>query len=162
MKTKLFLIEGCDGAGKSTVAKEIAEKYNADYVHLDELKDKDIFAEYLRAMALAIDGTCNVVMDRCWLSEPVYAAVFRNGYERMGQLDYKSIEEFATQYCDVVVIFCNPPLEVCLANIHARANVDQCIDDALIMQVWNRYQALPISTSLKVIKYNYQEGKLIC
>lgn len=80
----LVLLEGPDSVGKTTLAEAIRARYgesNTDYIHLGYVKGgREMFrANYLalwRASKMMSMGKV-VVMDRGWMSENVYAAIYR-------------------------------------------------------------------------------------
>ena len=65
-----IILEGPDCAGKSTMAKDLADALGFDIIksHKNGPKNTDAYRERL---------TChNVVIDRCWISELIYAKYF--------------------------------------------------------------------------------------
>lgn len=75
----IILLEGADSSGKSTLAHHFVDRYGARYLH--STVRKDIWRYHVGALRMAVrysqDGL--VVMDRHWISELVYASVFRGG-----------------------------------------------------------------------------------
>lgn len=78
-----IIIEGCDGTGKTTLAKKLARKYGLDIVHMTgkDPKDFEFYKQSLRKT--------NVIYDRNFISEPIYAKVFN----RKQALTKKQIEK---------------------------------------------------------------------
>lgn len=78
-----IIIEGSDGTGKTTIAKELAELYNLSYVHLtnNDPKDVDFYYQLLRKK--------NIVADRHFISEWIYPGVF----DREPEIDFSSLEK---------------------------------------------------------------------
>jgi thymidylate kinase len=75
----LIVLDGCDGAGKTTLAAELANRHGHAIVHATLTPaGTDLFAKY-QAM-LAHPGP--VVLDRSFVSELVYGPVDR-GYSRL-------------------------------------------------------------------------------
>lgn len=77
----IILLEGPDGAGKTTLARSLAARHGAHYLHLT-YRWKDRAFDYLTAAILhALDVSRHrpVVIDRHWPSEMIYAEVFRDG-----------------------------------------------------------------------------------
>jgi hypothetical protein len=80
-KYPIIVLEGPDGVGKSSLAKELSSYLGARYIHLTyRFKDKMHIYHYA-AIRLAAHLSQNqpVVMDRWWPSEIVYADVYRGG-----------------------------------------------------------------------------------
>lgn len=77
----LVLLEGPDGAGKTTLAEHLVKHYGAIYIHSTwspelELRMEDYMLQTLE-MAKSVSQKRLVVLDRHFLSEIVYSAVFR-------------------------------------------------------------------------------------
>lgn len=66
-----FILEGCDGVGKSTLAEAIAHKIGADVVHLTRHSPCDV-----KSCMSRITSMIPYVMDRSYISEVVYSEVF--------------------------------------------------------------------------------------
>ena len=75
--TNKIIIEGCDGTGKTTLCKQLAEKYGLDVVHITS-KDPNDFEFYKETLRKT-----NVVYDRHFLGELIYPKI----YNRQGNLD---------------------------------------------------------------------------
>lgn len=65
-----IIVEGPDGAGKTTLVNEIAEKYGLNKVVFTKNGYKT-FMSYMRYLDLS-----HVVFDRCFISELIYAPTF--------------------------------------------------------------------------------------
>ena len=79
----IIIIEGSDGTGKTTLAKYLCKKLNAHYLHAT-YRFKNTMFEYhtallLKAINLIKDTHRPVIIDRHWVSEAVYAEVYRGG-----------------------------------------------------------------------------------
>jgi len=83
-----IIVEGCDGTGKTTLCKKLAEKYDLDVVHITskDPNDFDFYRETLRKT--------NVVYDRHFLGELIYPKI----YNRKGNLDLHDARWFR-DYC---------------------------------------------------------------
>ena len=66
-----FILEGCDGVGKSTLAEVIAHRVSADVVHLTRHSPCDV-----KSCMSRIVSAVPYVMDRSYISEIVYSKVF--------------------------------------------------------------------------------------
>lgn len=79
----ILIIEGGDGAGKTTLAESLRRRFGARYLH--STRRKDIWKWHTAALDLAcrLAERHLVLLDRHWVSEQVYGAVFRGapGYD---------------------------------------------------------------------------------
>lgn len=118
MKTssRLIIFEGPDGAGKTTLAKAVTERFDADYVHCGPFPQVSASLPhlYVDAMMPAVLGHRNIVMDRCWISEKPYGLAYRHGADRIG--DRQRLLERLALRCSTIVIQCLPPFETVLQN----------------------------------------------
>jgi thymidylate kinase len=112
MKPRLFIIEGPDCSGKSTLARHIAVQKDAVYIHASGAKSlHQAMQEYHESLfaiaAQNLEMGRNVVMDRFWPSEVVYGQALRPGlHERIYDADKFQILLSAR---DVSYVFCNDP-----------------------------------------------------
>ena len=67
----IVIIEGCDGTGKTTLAKKIAKKFKLKYLH-ESAPPKPGY-EYYAEKALTLPNNC--VVDRFHLGECVYPRI---------------------------------------------------------------------------------------
>jgi broad-specificity NMP kinase len=70
-----IIIEGCDGTGKTTLAKKLAEKYGLDICHCtgSDPRDYDFYRQTSRKE--------NVIWDRHTIGELIYPEVFNRKQE---------------------------------------------------------------------------------
>jgi len=136
---RITVFEGPDGSGKSTLALKHAAATGARYVHCGPyLGVRSIGRLYLEAMLPALDGYQDVVLDRCWLSEPIYGKVHRGGEDRLGVAGRRMLERVALR-CGAAVVLCLPPLEACLSAFRARRGAEYLASEEALRRVWRRY-----------------------
>lgn len=66
---EVIVLEGCDGAGKTTLATKLAHHHGYQHLHATRTPDGVDLAERYRTI-LAMPG--RIVLDRCFISELVY------------------------------------------------------------------------------------------
>jgi hypothetical protein len=91
----LYIVEGPDCAGKTTLAKAIAHRKKLAYWHMSGAKQlHDGMWEYhwttMQTIAYNISCGIGFVIDRLWLSELVYAREFRPSL--IGRYDFDKMQ----------------------------------------------------------------------
>ena len=157
----VVIFEGPDGGGKSTIAQEYATRHNALYIHHGPYKQvgDGLARMFLESMLPALMGYQDVVLDRCWLSEPIYADAFREGNDRVGAERSRILDRIALR-AGAVVVRCLPPWEAVRATFNGRKEEEYLDDDSQLARVYAQYDAnLVGSTSLPVVDYDYTKFK---
>jgi hypothetical protein len=108
---------------------------------------------YVEAMLPALQGFCDVVLDRSWLSEPIYAAAFRQGRTRLTAVALRMLERVAARG-RTTVVRCLPPLATCLESFKARRAQEYLQREEQLTAVWHAYRA-GLGTSLPIVSYDY-------
>lgn len=106
-------------------------------------------------MLPALLGHEPVVLDRCWLSEQPYGAVFRDGSDRIGAVSRRMLERLAMS-CGALVICCDPGPEVCVANWLGRKGAEY-LDRADQVERVNGIYRRGLRTELTVVDYDYSQ-----
>lgn len=75
----IIVLEGADGTGKTTLARELVKRYGAFYIHNGLWPN--MWQRHLAAVDLAVKKSQRqlVIIDRLYLSEQIYGQVFRAG-----------------------------------------------------------------------------------
>ncbi len=157
---RVYIVEGPDGAGKTTLAHQLRVKHNALYVHFPAMPRVTfgLARMYVEAMLPALMGYQDVVLDRCWLSEIPYGRVFRGGANRLDPADVRMLERLAMR-CGASVVLCLPDKEVCIANFMARRATEMLDDDIQLSKVYDIYNA-EVKSELPTMLYDYETGEL--
>lgn len=104
----LVIVDGCDGTGKTTLAQAICKKFDGIYMH-NTYRWKDKMPLYHTAAlhrALKLSKTRLVVIDRLWMSEAIYAEVYRGGspWPHMGRM----IDRIVRKHSGVYILTLSP------------------------------------------------------
>jgi thymidylate kinase len=106
-KYPIFVFEGPDGAGKTTLALELQKYVGARYLHLTyRFRDKmDLYHYAAIRLAAHLAQHQPVVVDRWWISEILYAEAYRGGSPFIKR--HFLLEHIATKI-GVVYVACVP------------------------------------------------------
>lgn len=127
-----IIIEGPDGAGKSTLAKSLAGRLDMNILKMTANGGQSV-PEYLQK--LACDG---VVIDRCWVSERIYSDLF--GREpRIGDDDAEALTEFCGG-AGIPIIVLLPPLHVVIGRLDERGDEYADVVCPNIAEIHKRYR----------------------
>lgn len=83
--SKIFIVDGPDGTGKTTLCRKLSDLYNIPVYHLTYFSDtKKHVSQFDKANKLFQDKIYKpdedgFILDRYLLSEYVYASVYRDG-----------------------------------------------------------------------------------
>lgn len=127
-----IIIEGPDGAGKSTLAKSLADRLDMNILKMTANGGQSVL-EYKQK--LACDG---VIIDRCWVSEQVYSDLFG----REPRIDHDDAESL-TELCGLVgipIIVLLPPLHVVIHRLYERGDEYADVVCPNITEIYARYQ----------------------
>lgn len=152
---QVTIFEGPDGSGKSTIAREYAERTGAVYVHCGPLPNlhQNLGRLYLETMLPALHGYQDVVLDRCWMSEMPYGHAFREGKLRLSVPKLRMLERAALR-CGAVVVSCRPPWQTVKKNWEARKGEEMLKTAEQLRHVYDLY-ACDRVTDLPCVQYNY-------
>lgn len=153
----ITIFEGPDGGGKSTIAQEYAQLTQARYVHHGPYKQvTDGLARMVyESMLPALLGYEDVVLDRCWISEPIYADAFREGRDRVGPERARMMDRVAMR-CGAVVVRCLPPWAFVKATFNGRKDEEYLDDDQQLLRVYGDYQH-DLNTHLHGVDYDWTQ-----
>lgn len=112
-----FILEGIDGAGKSTLARKIQETFNFmnfDIVHCTRETQNNY--EYFEKLLLSEE---NLILDRAWIGQMIYQTEDeRVSKGWLSNNKFNEIEELSNNMKDVIKIFVDTPVDTCLYNCH--------------------------------------------
>lgn len=145
----IIVLEGCDCAGKTTLAKHLCRELQAEYVHFSKPKGK-AGHEYMYFLCQA-NINKNYVVDRFMLGEQVYGPLFR-GKSTINQEEQFYIEH-KMKAMGCVLFWCDPGLAEIMKNIKIRGDDHVKVKDC--KKIRNQYIKVLQQTTLPVNRYNY-------
>jgi thymidylate kinase len=112
----LVVLDGPDSVGKTTLAKAIEARHpGTKYIHMTYIKDdRSMFLANYRALLSAqswIERGFLVVMDRGWISENIYAGIYRGGSGLAH--DVAGLDRVVMRLAGIYVICC-PKVDECV------------------------------------------------
>ena len=156
----IIILEGPDGAGKSTLAKALYNVLSLEddttIVHHGPyrgVEGDELAKMYFGSMLPAISYNKHVILDRSWYSEPIYADVYRKTESRISVAARRMLERCALSK-GAVVIYCRPPSEKCHEAFGQR---DEYLDsNAQLKEVIDKYEQWTTEfDAIPCIEYDY-------
>ena len=152
---KIVILEGPDGGGKTTLAKELVAR-GFDYFH-DGLppSGRDNVAYYTWILEQAGKRDKNSVFDRLWLGERIYGPVAR-GIDTIGD-EGQNVMLDLHKKLGVKMFLCLPPFPVVMINYRSKLKdpLDYLQSADLLTEVYHRYYAWGIKNSFSAYLYDY-------
>jgi thymidylate kinase len=106
---RTVVIEGCDGAGKSNLARQLVAQYGFVAVHCPRTPDhQDLMNRYRELLA----RPGRLALDRSFLSELVYGPLYRNG-SRLTWDQALALAHLVTQRDGIFLHLTEPPEVLC-------------------------------------------------
>jgi thymidylate kinase len=159
----IIILEGPDGGGKTTLSEKLRQVLNKDRLTnivkhgpYKGMSSEDLCKTFFRSMSSALTYDDHVILDRSWLSEPIYGAVYRNGESRVDMQRRRMLERVALAR-GAVVVHCQPDFEVCAKAFNSRLDEEYLDNVAQLRQVYEAYETLPQRTCLPVIHFDYEK-----
>lgn len=127
--SKVIILEGPDGAGKTTLAQALSDQHHFSVVrsygttgYFPKLDSQQLYKKLLEVILDAARGWYPVVIDRSFMSEWCYGNVMR-GKDRLG-IDGLDFFLKISRIYDVKQVICLPPWETVLANWTEKRKAD--------------------------------------
>lgn len=119
----IYIIEGPDGAGKTTLVEQIKKSHmNAKVLHFGAPQTPEEADNYYKIYAEAINAKCDdevLIFDRSWYSDMVYGPVMRNRQE-MTQEHADMLSAMVVARGGGIIIYCTAPIKVLWARCQRR------------------------------------------
>lgn len=131
---KIIVIEGVDGSGKTTLARQLEREGYRYRHHGKPAPGEDLFQTYTYAILRARGKT---VFDRLHLGETVYGPVVR-GVSQLQAYDVALLDRLITARGGITII-CSPPYAVSRGNWQVRLEGEMLQDLSSYTAVYGKY-----------------------
>ena len=151
---RIIIVEGPDGAGKSTLIRALHQRFPAAHlIHHGPLPGLTEIAPIYHDAITANAGL--TIIDRAWVSEMIYGAVCRDGQDRVG-LAYRRMLERVALGRGVLEILCLPSMRTCERVFLARQDDEYPTSVEQLRHVYSHYQVYAATRArLPRVTYNY-------
>ena len=164
---RVLIVEGPDGAGKTSLIQRLATEFALNdgrspliEHHGPYLGEENIGWHYFRSMKRAIGpAQQRVIMDRSWLSEPIYAEHYRATESRIKPAELQQLER-AGLTGGAVVIRCDPGWGQCRLNWAARKGEEYVKTVDKMEAIYDRYLSLNTAHPFPQITWDYVSSTL--
>lgn len=152
----IYIIEGPDGTGKTTLANRLAAETSGSVLHgsFDPSWDMNAYLTTMMSCARLISGYKPVIIDRWCVSEIVYGTVFRK--KRLASMSEALIKEAAGRD-DIIWIYCSNDNAV-ENHIKNREKRDEMYND--MTEVVIAYELYIDESPIPWIPYDYDKDNL--
>jgi hypothetical protein len=157
MLGKVVILEGPDGAGKTTLATHLEQEHGFHYIHTGKPSGNgSLLVEYCLILDEARRSGEKIVIDRLHVGESVYGPLMR-GTDLITSEGQDIIQRFINAM-GAVEVFCLPPYEVCERNwaerhFQGREYVTEVHKFRAVYAAYDRFFRLPRHS--KAMHYDY-------
>lgn len=151
----IFIIEGPDGSGKTTLAQKLSKQTGYPVVHRSQPKSEEEKLQMLQGYVDAIEAGKNVIFDRCWYSEMAYGPVMRDKsvitYPEMYLLEERLAKHGA------LIIYCTDKPKTLWRRATKRGE-DYITDFATFYAICTNFDVImSVPHLVPVVKYDYKD-----
>jgi hypothetical protein len=138
MSSRVIILEGPDGGGKTTLARHLNEKYGYITMKTSQPKDgEDLFISYTKSLLEAVGSWRPIVFDRHYLGEPVYGPIMRDA-DLLGIRGRRLIERLLVSR-GVHLVLCLPTWEKLLQAWKDKNGDDYLRTEEQLSKINNAY-----------------------
>lgn len=142
MRPRLIILEGCDCSGKTTLAKKLCGELGYDYMHFEAPETGDDQVHMYQSLLLDClkDQSRRLVLDRSWLSDPIYAPIMGRPIEVCAHdSEYLAglVKSLGGHY-----VFCDPGVERVIAKWSSRIEDELIKDMEDIKEIYYLYRRI--------------------
>ena len=151
----IFIIDGADGSGKTTLAKRLSDITGYKYFHFSYPKTIEEKLNMVQNYREFIKNNPNAILDRSWYSEMVYGPVMR-GPSYVSHRDMQDLELLLAKYGGLI-IYCTDKPEVLWKRATERGE-DYVTDYTKFVAICEKFdEVLGVQHLVPVVKYDYKD-----
>lgn len=157
-KQRIIIFEGVDGAGKTTIAKELSKKIKIPYFRHDvdrsiyfqnRIPNEMLFFAHDRFTQFFEKTNYSLICDRGYPSTLVYNQVF--GHRKLDENEFSKIIELDDRYSKL-----NAKIIICFKELNLSQFTDEYVmfkktkailNEYIIFQQWSNCKILPLDTT---------------
>ena len=148
-----LILEGPDCAGKSTMAKELAERLKLDIIKSTYYGPKNIGA-YRERLACQ-----DVVIDRCWISEVIYSKYFAHHSKIDDITDRRLCGICVNRNIPIVVML--PPIDVIIQRMMDRGDDFYSVVSPNVHAIYKDYEDYCAARPFIHVFRDYNPSKMV-
>lgn len=153
----IIIVEGPDGAGKTTIIKQLMESHpGSSYRHFSNPKTEEEANNYWKVYAEAIslaDPAKVHIFDRSWYSDVVYGPIFRGRLE-MDPMHVKMLEALVKTHGGGFVLYCTAALKTLWSRCKQRGETFVLSKDKLDEVSKSYAHVMATQCGLPVVRYD--------
>lgn len=135
----IFILEGPDGSGKTTLANQLSKQTGYKVIHRVQPKTDEEKTRMMNEYVRTIRTRKNMIFDRSWYSEMVYGPVMRDasviGYPQMYDIERQLMKAGA------MIIYCTDSTEALWSRCQERGE-DYIKDKATFNKICDGFDQL--------------------
>ena len=148
----IIIIEGPDGAGKTTLATQLSEQTGYPIEHRSKPENEERTKMREEYLDLVMSGR-NVILDRCWYSEIVYGKVMRD-QAYIAYDDMLAFEELLANNGGGIIIHCTNGLNTLWKRCQKRGE-DYITNKDTLLKICEEYNDLMYHCEHKIPVVHY-------
>lgn len=133
----ILILEGCDGTGKTWLARELEREHGFTRIHQGPFED-DPLLESLVAVSRGLERGPKLVCDRLHLGERIYGPILR-GEDKLGAEKQRMLERVLLSL-NTLLVTTNPPWGRVEHEWSSRVDDELVKDSSQVRQIYDWYQ----------------------
>lgn len=156
-----IIVEGPDGAGKTTLVKKLQHQFDSDdktfkLVHFGRIDDPSKYFDLYFKTIKDAEGVDVTVFDRSWYSDRVYGPVMR-GQEEMTFENARKLDQAIFTYGGGMIIYCDSPISILWQRCRERGET-YITDVRDLSKIATLYRQEIEASNLPVVYYDTSLG----